>query len=187
MSNAMRDRTAMAPIQKILIAIDGSHHATRAVRLGAMIAAAQSAQVTLLHVLLNGTPYPKICGLAASYGIAAETLEHLRPPSPADYENSMSFPIGMMNAVAPAELLIEIGRGILEAHKDIVGDYGVRDISLMMEDGNPADQIIEIAERETVDMVFLGHRGLGALSEFFMGSVATKVNHLASVSVVSVK
>lgn len=53
--------------------------------------------------------------------------------------------------------------------------------------GDPAAVILGLVERESVDLVVLGSRGLGALSGLVMGSVSQKIVQLAPCPVLIVK
>lgn len=53
--------------------------------------------------------------------------------------------------------------------------------------GDPATEIIEIAEKEMADLIVIGSRGLGTIKGVFMGSVSQKVAHQASCPVMIVK
>lgn len=53
--------------------------------------------------------------------------------------------------------------------------------------GDPAQVIAEYAEAKACDQILMGNRGLGAVSGLVLGSVATKVMHLAKVPVTLVK
>ena len=53
--------------------------------------------------------------------------------------------------------------------------------------GAEAETICEFARRKRCDQIFMGTRGLGRMSNLLLGSVATKVIHLARVPVVLVK
>ena len=50
--------------------------------------------------------------------------------------------------------------------------------------GPIAETIVDHARRSGCDMIFMGTRGMTALSNMVMGSVATKVLHLAHIPVV---
>jgi len=54
-------------------------------------------------------------------------------------------------------------------------------------DGSPAKKIAEFAEEEKVDLVIVGSRGLGGISEAILGSVANSIVHKSKVSVLVVK
>jgi len=53
--------------------------------------------------------------------------------------------------------------------------------------GLPAEEIIEYARRHECDGIWLGTRGLGAMTALVLGSVAQQVIHLAQVPVTLVK
>lgn len=53
--------------------------------------------------------------------------------------------------------------------------------------GDPAYEIARVATAERVDSIVMGTRGMGALGNLTLGSVATKVVHLAEVPVTLVK
>lgn len=53
--------------------------------------------------------------------------------------------------------------------------------------GEPAIGIVLLAQSERVDGIVMGTRGMGALGNLALGSVATKVVHLAEVPVTLVK
>ena len=54
-------------------------------------------------------------------------------------------------------------------------------------DGSPASKIAEFAEKEKVDLVIVGSKGLGGFSERILGSVANSIVHKSKVSVLVVK
>jgi len=53
--------------------------------------------------------------------------------------------------------------------------------------GEPAEIIAQYAREKGCDQIIMGTRGLGSVGSLILGSVATKVLHLASVPVVLVK
>lgn len=53
--------------------------------------------------------------------------------------------------------------------------------------GDPAPTIAEFASKHHCEQIIMGTHGLGAIASLVMGSVATKVLHLASVPVMLVK
>jgi nucleotide-binding universal stress UspA family protein len=52
--------------------------------------------------------------------------------------------------------------------------------------GSIAESIVEVARRAGSDMIYMGTRGMTALSNIVLGSVATRVLHFAHVPVVLV-
>ncbi|GAB7015370.1 universal stress protein [Methanogenium cariaci] len=53
--------------------------------------------------------------------------------------------------------------------------------------GDPAAEIIGIAEKEKADLIVIGSRGLGTLKGVFLGSVSQKVTYHAKCPVLIVK
>ncbi len=53
--------------------------------------------------------------------------------------------------------------------------------------GHVAETIAQYAKEKNIDHIVMGTRGMGAISEFVLGSVASKVIHLSSVPVTLIK
>jgi nucleotide-binding universal stress UspA family protein len=151
-----------------------------------MIAAKFSARVVLLHVLLRDIPLSRLDQLARSYNVPEEVLVRLKPSAPAIYDFGLTMPASVIHSAAPTDLLVKIGRCILETEKAVVEGQGVKTIELAMADDDAATKILEIAKKESADFIVIGRRGLGALQEVLSGSVSTKVSHLAPATVISV-
>jgi nucleotide-binding universal stress UspA family protein len=64
---------------------------------------------------------------------------------------------------------------------------GVKDISAVIEDGNPSEQILRYAKKEAANLIVMGSRGLSDLKGLLMGSVSHKVCQLSTCSCVTVK
>jgi len=173
-------------IKTMLIAVDGSSHAKKAALIGAAIAAKFDARIVLLHLLLRDIPLARLYELAQELKIPPDVLDKYKPITPAIYDFGLTIPTGAISPVATSGLLIEIGRRILETEKSAIEGRGVKNIDLMMEDGEPANTIIEIAKKEKADFIVMGRRGLSMLNAMLSGSVSAKVGHLAHATVVSV-
>jgi nucleotide-binding universal stress UspA family protein len=72
---------------------------------------------------------------------------------------------------------------ILQEAADRARRAGAKDITTLSDHGDPAATIISIAEREQVDLIVLGRRGMGALSQLLLGSVSRSVVDRASCAV----
>ena len=64
---------------------------------------------------------------------------------------------------------------------------GVSDVVGRTVDGKPAEQILEVAGSEGVDMIVMGSRGLSDAKALFLGSVSHKVTNHATCTCVTVK
>lgn len=66
-------------------------------------------------------------------------------------------------------------RNILGEAAERARRAGVKDVTTLSDHGDPADAILATAEREQVDLVVLGKRGISALSQLLLGSVSKSV------------
>jgi nucleotide-binding universal stress UspA family protein len=173
-------------IKTILIPVDGSEHAHKAALIGAAIAARFGARVILLHVLLRNVSLAKLYELARIQKIPSDVLERFKSIAPAVYDFGLTVPAGVIHPVPPTDLLVEIGRHVLETEKADIEGQGAKNVEPLIEDGDAAHKILEIIKKEKADFVVMGRRGLGALEGILSGSVSTKVGHLADATVVSV-
>ena len=66
-------------------------------------------------------------------------------------------------------------RKILEAAEARAKHAGVTDVSLVSDHGDPAEAILAVAKREAVDLMVIGRRGVGAISQLLLGSVSKSI------------
>ncbi len=78
------------------------------------------------------------------------------------------------------------GEKLLRKAATLLEKAGVH-CSSHVEIGNPAPIIADYAKKYHCDMIVMGTRGLGSVESLVLGSVATKVLHLARVPVMLVK
>jgi len=73
--------------------------------------------------------------------------------------------------------------------KDIIEDIGVHDYTVtgMVEAGDAAVKIIDIANNLNVDLIMLGSKGLSELEQYPLGSIANKVVQYAHKPVMIVR
>lgn len=60
-------------------------------------------------------------------------------------------------------------------------------ISTMSVSGDAADMICEVAERESVDLIVVGNKGMTGAKRFLLGSVPNQVSHHSPCNVLIVK
>jgi len=60
-------------------------------------------------------------------------------------------------------------------------------VTTQLVEGRPSDMIIEIAKIKQVDLIVVGHQGLGGIKGFFLGSVSNRVGDEAECPVLIVK
>ena len=174
--------------ETILIATDGSQHGDRAVEIGAGIAAARGAEVTIVHVLLHRDvseaerrmaeiEYAD-AGSGPSPGAGAGELPHARFPL-ADL-----LPRAAKDDDAP---LRAVGESILDRAARQARDAGVSTVETVLEDGDTVERILAAAEAAGAGMIVTGARGVSDLAGVFLGSVSHTLLNRSPVTCVTVR
>ncbi len=148
-------------MRRILVAVDGSDHARRAVEFAADLAACFRSGVTVLHVVED------VSGMVPPEFEAYARIEHVR--------------------VTHEQVLLDAGQRIVSDAEKTLRDRGVSGVEQVVEIGRPAFGIAEKARELDADMIVMGRRGLGNLASLLQGSVTHKVMQLADTTVVTVK
>jgi len=140
---------------KLLIAVDGSGHAHRAIDAVAKLA---QSSVELEAVLLHVSPEPIFYG---DYSV--NTIQSIQEGQ-----------LIRQNKVLKEATNYALARGltISKSHRAT---------------GVIAHQILRVANDLAVDQIAMGTRGMGSVGNLFLGSVAQRVVHHASVPVLLVK
>jgi len=176
-------------MNKILVAVDGSLHAEKALEIAASLAKQNKNAVTVLHCTTDKGVSPRVReGLEIEY--AHEIQQRLRStnfqtPHPNEelYATTMlshSDNVAKVVNTVAGEVIIQ--KAVSRLHKD-----GVDNVDSALLSGDPAEQIIEIAKTRAVDTIVMGCRGTGKLRGLLLGSVSQSVAHDAECSVVIVK
>lgn len=131
-----------AKISKILMAIDGSENAKKALKHSVQLASRLKTDITLLNVQQSML-------FELKPGVAKDVGEHI----------------------------------LSEASNEV---KGVK-FDKKLEFGNPAETIINVAEKGKYDLIIVGKRGLSTVKRFFLGSVSDDVSHHAKCSVLIVR
>ncbi len=77
----------------------------------------------------------------------------------------------------------------METLSEVVAEIenNVKKINVVVESGDPADEILMSAKKHEVDTIVLGYKGYGKEGRFLLGSVTDKVVRHAGVSVLVVR
>lgn len=68
------------------------------------------------------------------------------------------------------------GEDVLEKAVNLLKSFGVNYIRTVLSSStSPAEEIVNFAGSEKVDLIVIGSKGMGATERFFLGSVAAKV------------
>ena len=172
-------------IRTILVPTDGSAGAERALRQAAEIAVSHKARVILVHALLRGH-MPE--GL-----LRAARVEHVGDREQQG-DNLVNMPQEIMARVQgrhgtqlPLDVLEFSGARLLSGAEQTCQQMGVKEVERIVDEGDPAEIILDAAKRCGADLIVMGSRGLGNLSGLLLGSVSQKVCQLASCSCMLVK
>ena len=77
----------------------------------------------------------------------------------------------------------------METLSNVVAEIGnnVKKVNVVVESGDPADEILMSAKKHEADIIVLGYKGYGKEGRFLLGSVTDKVVRHAGVSVLVVR
>jgi len=77
----------------------------------------------------------------------------------------------------------------METLSEVVAEIenNVKKVNVVVETGDPADEILMSAKKHEVDTIVLGYKGYGKEGRFLLGSVTDKVVRHAGVSVLVVR
>jgi nucleotide-binding universal stress UspA family protein len=120
-------------------------------------------------------------------------LDWFRDPPPAVRLVTVHLPVPKVGGMSKV-----VSHEMIEKHYREEGEKAQADAIKLLETakvkhstvvlvGQPAESIVAEADKDRCDLIYMGTRGLGAVSNLFMGSVATKVLHLSKVPVILVK
>lgn len=145
-------------IARIVVPVDGSEPARRAVALAAGLAQPCGARLVLVHVRSRFG-----ADIVPEELVALEHAEHLR--------------------ITEESMLASASERILGEAEGIARAAGAPAVEARTEFGDPATRILELAAREpdAGTMIVMGRRGLGRIGRLLMGSVSTKVAQLAAL------
>ena len=138
----------------ILVAVDGSKHAIKVTEAAADLAQRYGAKLLVLHVIA-----PIFDGKVPIDLATSARLEHMKQ---AEYG-----------------IFQDAGRDIVQSAELIARKKGVAKVEALVEDGDPASIIIDMARARKADLIVLGRRGLGGLTGLLLGSVSHKVLQMA--------
>jgi nucleotide-binding universal stress UspA family protein len=142
---------------KVLVATDGSDYSQRALGRMGEFLPAKTSEVLLLMVI----PNPATGGLG------------LIGPPYIDY-------------AALADQLRSEAQAVLDKGAATLQDQGFK-VRLVYREGDPATEILELAQSEDVGMIVVGSHGRTGVRRFLLGSVSSRIVSHAPCSVLVIK
>jgi nucleotide-binding universal stress UspA family protein len=151
------------PIPKILLPVDGSKHAKRAVqfagRLGASMGKSLSG-ITLLYVSTGGYLSKHMANI--------------------DFRTKVIEESDLFKRIKATHINQDI-KPFLDEGEKLLRDAGVdASIEKLIQDGDASNEVIRTADEGNFSAVIMARRGLSELKGLFLGSVTSKVIHAAT-------
>jgi nucleotide-binding universal stress UspA family protein len=173
----------------IIAATDGSDHGNKAIAVASDLAAKYDANLTLLHVLLRrnaaAADLRKLVDIEQLPERAREAFERFE--SMRGTTEKATAGVITSSLPFPTDVLVAVGQAIEDKAEAIAKEHGARKIDRVIEEGDPADIILDTAYDRKADLIVMGTRGLSDLRGLFVGSVSHKVSHLADCTCISVR
>jgi nucleotide-binding universal stress UspA family protein len=170
----------------ILAPIDGSRHALKALDLACDLAVKFGAKLSVVCVIAEQRLPPELRHMAE--------VEHLTETSPPDLSAPVSIVGGLGSALQEAQsteadraAYEALGRRLLDDAERSAVVKGLKGTETTLVYGDPATEILALAEATKADMIVMGSRGLSNLKGLLVGSVSHKVMNLAKCTCVTVK
>lgn len=166
-------------MKSILVSVDGSPYATRAMSIACDLAALHQADLKLLHVLMRDKDPGDFLNLPIASEIESGALEQLKAlaaaPSPELTAADVMRSPNASGKVVPTPILEAAAKAILDSAASQAADRGLEYQILAPKDGNPADCIVAAAEDANVDTIVMGSRGVRMIDAMTIGSASQQV------------
>jgi nucleotide-binding universal stress UspA family protein len=152
-------------IKKILYTTDLSQTALHAFAYAVSLAELYKASITILHVMFED---PNIESKVAPY-IGEDQWEDIKGRH---YQEAREVLIGKKRDNVAIQEVLQSFSETVKAGSD--GPSFATD-EIIVERGNPVQQILKVADERDCDLIVMGSHGHGALEEALIGSTAKKV------------
>ena len=171
----------------ILAAVDGSGDGDLVAQKAGELAALCDARLVIAYVADPGAANDDLEALA--------TAEHLEAPEPGGAHPGIARVPGWFDDAlsnvgrgqSMRQVLNTLGGQILERAAFKARRSGAQTVAPVLEEGDPASRLLEVAARESADLIVLGTRGLGQIKEILLGSTSHKVVMMARCPCLVVK
>ena len=150
----------MTELRRLLVATDGSEPAANAARFAGDLASRFDGSVVALSVV------PKPSATAAVW---------------------LGAQVYMPSLAMETDRIIGAARMTAEEAALLAEKHGCPQTKTIVEVGDPAHTIVDMAGRYKAHAIVMGRRGTGNVSGLFMGSVSTRVSHLSETTVITVR
>ena len=159
----------------ILVPVDGSIHALKALHIACDLAEKYDGRVALLHVLAEGRRIEELLDLASASAFGPKLMKQLQDAA------------GQTGAPASMELLEEVGLKILNHAAAKTHRRGIEVEMMPITTGIPSENILIALKTTGASTIVMGSRGETNSDENAFGSVSNAVFRKANCTCLSVK
>jgi nucleotide-binding universal stress UspA family protein len=176
-------------IKRVLVALDGSEHAAKALDLACAVASRFGADLIAVHVVPD-KPLSEAERKMAEVEFSAEVARGFDLARFADARDDvrlMGRRLTEQAAETARRFRVALGERLMEEARAVAGQQAVPSVRTVVREGDPAAAILNVAGEENADIIVMGRRGLGDFAGLLLGSVSHKVTHLAERACLTVK
>jgi nucleotide-binding universal stress UspA family protein len=176
-------------IRRVLVALDGSDHARRAMGLACEMARRFDAELIAVHVIPNkpiSQAERRIAEGEFEPGVAADS-DVAPPPGVLANSNLQSQRLAKQAAETQGRIRWAVSKRLMSDARASAKVKGVQKVRTITRAGDPAKEILSIAGEEQADIIIMGRRGLGDLAGLVLGSVSRRVTQGAECACLTVK
>jgi nucleotide-binding universal stress UspA family protein len=165
-------------VKKILYATDLSENARYAFAYAVSLADLYNAAITIIHVLPE---VPQLLDQSVIGYISAERWEEIKSQQMEEAKEAL---IGKKREhLAIKEALHQFSEDAKQQQKGT----GFTTDEIIVERGNPVEEIIKNAEERNCDLIVMGTHGQGTLADVMLGSTARRVIRRSKIPVLVVR
>jgi nucleotide-binding universal stress UspA family protein len=172
--------------QSIVVAYDGSEHASKALEIGAGLAATEQARLGIIYVVEAG--YANLPDEPGELG----RIEYLKDPTPKLMADLGQVPTDLAanvarSAIAAQQVTLQWAEHLVTAVAEDARSYGAQQVEATTATGDPAAEVVKFANARNADLIVCGSRGLGRVKQLLLGSTSHKIAQLADCSCLTIK
>ena len=174
--------------KKILVAVDGSRHMAQIMEKAVDMARKEEAELILLHVIAphvlsdEEIDYAEErCGEKFKQLVRGDFLPAFQVEDDAERKYIGDY-------IKARQIFQNVyGEDMLKQAREMAEKQGVKKVKTLLEKGDVAKVVLDVAKKQDVDLIIVGRRGHSAIAEFFLGSVAQKILQYADRTVLTVQ
>ena len=175
-------------IKRVLVALDGSDHANKALDLACEMASRFGAELLAVHVITDQPLSDAERRMAVEVQAEGAKDFNVAPLMGAGSDTTLQSQRLIEQAFeARGRFRLALGERLTSDACARSRKKAVPAVRTVTRAGDPAKEILSVANEENADIIVMGRRGLGDLAGLLFGSVSHKVSHLAECPCLTVK